>query len=96
MHTNIVSARSKIRKEPKIPPFNISRLADIPSDLRKEVKIVKVINEDWNSYILNGGYIYEVKPVLTMVYRIEGFYDKFGYPLYYVLSQNVSRTRKEG
>ncbi|MEX2689284.1 MAG: hypothetical protein Q6351_003025 [Candidatus Njordarchaeum guaymaensis] len=95
VHTNIASIRSKIRKEPKIPPFNVNRLADIPSNLRKEVKIRKIINEDWNSYILDGGFIYEVKPIMTMVFRVEGFFDRFGYPIYNVVSQNVSRTKKE-
>jgi len=95
VHTNITSVRSKTREKPKPLPANINRLTDIPDNMRKEVKIVKVINEDWNSYTLEGGFIYEVKPVITMIYRIEGYYDRFGYPIYWVFSQNVSRIKKQ-
>ena len=93
-YQNIVSVKSSERKEHRKPSFNLSRFADIPEEFKEAVEVKRIIMEDWNQYIVEGKYLYEIKPVILFVYKIKNCYDQFGYPVYYVLSQNVSRVRR--
>nr|MDO8044832.1 hypothetical protein [Candidatus Baldrarchaeota archaeon] len=90
-HQNILSVISDKRGEPLEPPKNI---AEIPDDKKKEINIVETIKEDWNVYIVDEKYMYEMKPYIVAVYRLEGYFDISGYPIYHVRSQNISRIKK--
>ena len=90
-HQNILSVISPERGAPLAPPAD---LAKIPDDKKEEVKITKKMKEDWNVYIVDKKYRYEVKPIITAVYKLKGYFDPAGYPVYYVKSQTINRTEK--
>lgn len=45
--------------------------------------------EHWNEYLLDDGTVIRLKPVVTMITRIEGLVDEKGQPVYIVESSNV-------
>jgi len=93
-YQNVLSVKSSERDKPNPPPS--SRLADIPPELREEVEVAEVIREGWNRYLVEGRYIYELRPVITRVIKLKGYFDVAGYPVYHVFSQNVSRVKEAG
>jgi hypothetical protein len=50
--------------------------------------------EDWNRYRLATGNLLRVKPVATLVQRVDGAWDEFDDPVYAVSSVNVLQTVK--
>ena len=87
----LVSVRNGERGRPTPPP---PKLEEIPDDKKEIVDIVETIKEDWNVYIVNGSYRYEIKPVISTVYKLKGYFDPAGYPVYHVRSSNIERVRK--
>lgn len=45
--------------------------------------------EHWNDYLLDDGTVIRLKPVVTMITRVEGVFDEKGQPAYIVESTNV-------
>lgn len=45
--------------------------------------------EHWNEYLLDDGTVIRLKPVVTMITRVEGLIDEKGQPVYIVESSNV-------
>ena len=91
---NIVSVISEERGQPTGPSIDISK---IPDNAKEEVEVDKALREDWNVYRVNGKYRYEVKPIIIAVYKLKGYFDQAGYPVYHVRSQNISKvSRWEG
>jgi len=74
-YQNIVSVKSNERKEPKKPPFNLSRFADIPEEFKGVVELRRIIVEDWNYYIADEKYLYEMKPIILFGYKIKNCHD---------------------
>ncbi|RLF13802.1 MAG: hypothetical protein DRN06_08075 [Thermoprotei archaeon] len=93
-YQNVLSVKSPVRDKPNPPPSQ--RLAEISPELREEVEIEDVLREEWNRYMVEGKYIYELKPVITRIIKLKGFFDPAGYPIYHVISQNVSRIKEAG
>ena len=92
---NVVGIRSRERREPKPPEKTLDSL---PEEIKREVDVDKVIEEKWNSYRVNIGgktYIFEIKPVIIRVLKVEGYYDQTGYPIYQVFSTIASRIKEE-
>ncbi|MCD6139316.1 MAG: hypothetical protein J7J91_12255 [Deltaproteobacteria bacterium] len=89
---NIVVARApdKLKGKPSehIPP--IQELVKKGNPV--EVKVKKIYEDGWNEYELENGDRLRVKPVITKVLKIKGFYDKHGDPIYIVQSQLVVTT----
>lgn len=92
---NIVAARApdELKGEPSefIPPIQ---------DLIKkkkpvEVKIRGITGDEWNEYELETGKRIRTKTVITKVLRIDGYYDKYGNPIYIVQSQMVATGSPE-
>jgi len=90
-YQTVLSILSEERGPPSRLPIN---LAEIPEDKKEEVEIAKVKKEDWNVYIVDNEYEHLIKPVIIAVYKLKGFYDPAGYPIYHVKSQNIGKTRK--
>ena len=89
----LVSVKSKTKGNPseKLPSQD-----EIPNLPKKVVKH-EVVREDWNIYRIDKESIYyDIKPVVTVVYRVDELYDSLGYPFYWVISQYVTRVRKFG
>ncbi len=90
----ILTVRSNERKEPKPPE---KPLHELPEDIKENVDVLDS-EEQWNSYrvkIDDEHYILEMKPVVTMVKKIRGYYDSAGYPIYQVFHDLISRVRRE-
>ncbi len=91
----ILTVRSEERKEPRQPE---KPLHELPDEIKEDVEIDKVLEEEWNSYevtIEGERYIVEIKPVVTMIKKIKGYYDQAGYPIYEISHDIVTRIRRE-
>ncbi len=91
----ILAVRSNERKNPKPPEKPLNELSD---EIKEDVEIDKVLEEEWNSYevIIKGErYIVEIKPVVTMIKKVRGYYDQAGYPIYEVSHDIITRVRRE-
>jgi len=92
-YQNVLSVKSSTKGEPS---DRLPSPSEIPNMPKSEVNFITV-KEDWNSYKIKDegkDFIFEIKSIVTQIYRIDGFYDQLGYPYYWVLSQQVSRVRK--
>ncbi|ADB57629.1 hypothetical protein [Archaeoglobus profundus] len=89
---NIVVARApdELKGAPSdfIPP--------IPELVKKkkpiEVKIKGITGDEWNEYELETGKRIKTKTVITKVLRIDGYYDRYGNPIYIVQSQMIATS----
>jgi len=89
---NIVVARApdELKGEPSdfIPP--IQELVKKKKPI--EIKIKGITGDDWNEYELETGKKIRTKPVITKVLRIDGYYDRYGNPIYIVQSQTIATS----
>ena len=87
---NILSVISEERGQPT-KPVDIS---EIPDSAKEEVELDQTLREEWNIYIVDKKYKYQVKPVIISVYKFKGYFDPAGYPIYNVRSQNINKVSK--
>ena len=89
---NIVVARApdELKGEPSdfIPPIQEIVKKKKPT----EIKIKGITGDEWNEYELETGKKIRTKPIITKVLRIDGYYDRYGNPLYIVQSQTVATS----
>jgi hypothetical protein len=93
-YQNILSVKSSIKGQPsqKIP-----QTRDELENYQKHEVEYEELRTDWNQYKVfntDSTVLYEIKPIITNVYRINGVYDAIGYPYYVVTSQIISRVKK--
>jgi len=79
--------KSELMGAPTPPPLNLEGAGKIEVDFTP-------FSEEWNVYTLKGeqipkGMKLRVKLVVSNVFRAEGLYDQFGYPIYHVTSTNA-------
>lgn len=93
---NIVVARApdELKGEPSefLPPIHELVKKRRPT----EIKVKGISGDDWNEYELENGDRLRIKAVITKVLRVEGYYDKYGNPIYLVQSHLVVTTTGSG
>jgi len=90
-YRNILSVVSEERGSPRPAPADLSK---IPDSDKEEVEVEEILKEDWNIYHVDGVYEHRAKPVIVAVYRLKGYFDPAGYPIYNVETRVIDRTRK--
>ncbi|MDA8143050.1 MAG: hypothetical protein M0T81_03620 [Thermoplasmatales archaeon] len=66
-----------------------------PSIPKEQMRVKKVLKEDWNAYEVDDGYIFQLKPVVVDVYKFTDLFDQNGLPFYVVQTIPVGRTVKK-
>jgi len=71
--------------EPSPPPTSKEEFETLP---RTEINFIPFY-EDWNVYKLPDNKRLRVKLVVSSIFKVEGRYDQYGYPVYEVQSTNA-------
>ena len=93
-YQNVLSVKSKKKG---VPSQKLPLTQEELEKYKKQEVESKEEKTNWNKYkVFDSDYavLYEIKPIITSIYRIVDLYDQLGYPYYILTSQVISKVRK--